>query len=60
VKADAGVAARRAAHCEYGETPMLKIDPVKLRKALEELEHAAHDRTEWHDDLLRVSLRAAV
>jgi len=39
---------------------MLKIDPVKLRKALEELEHAAHDRTEWHDDLLRVSLRAAV
>ena len=32
---------------------MLKIDPVKLRKALEELEHAAHDRAEWHDDLLR-------
>jgi len=32
---------------------MLKIDPVKLRKALEQLEHAAHDHTHWHDDLLR-------
>jgi diguanylate cyclase (GGDEF)-like protein len=32
---------------------MRKIDPVKLRKALEQLQQAAHDHAKWHDDLLR-------
>lgn len=32
---------------------MLRIDPAKLRKALEQLEQAEHDHVEWHDALLR-------
>ena len=32
---------------------MYKMDPAMLCKALQQLEQAAHDHTEWHDDLLR-------
>jgi len=32
---------------------MRRIDPAKLRIALEQLERAEHDHTQWHDDLLR-------
>ena len=32
---------------------MFRMDAAMLRKALEQLEQAAHDHTEWHDDLLR-------
>ena len=32
---------------------MFRMDSAMLCKALEQLEQAAHDHTEWHDDLLR-------
>jgi len=32
---------------------MRRIDPAKLRIALEQLERAEHDHSFWHDDLLR-------
>jgi len=32
---------------------MFRMDSARLREALEQLEQAAHDHTEWHDDLLR-------
>jgi diguanylate cyclase (GGDEF)-like protein len=32
---------------------MLKMDHLMLTKALEQLEQAAHDHAQWHDDLLR-------
>ena len=40
------------ARAEYGVTPMLKADPATLRKALEQLEQATDDYTEWHEKLL--------
>jgi diguanylate cyclase len=32
---------------------MFRMDSAMLCKALQQLEQAAHDHTEWHDDLLR-------
>ena len=32
---------------------MLEMDPATLRKALEQLEQATDDHTEWHENLLR-------
>jgi diguanylate cyclase (GGDEF)-like protein len=32
---------------------MRRIDPARLRIALEQLERAEHDHTQWHDDLLQ-------
>jgi diguanylate cyclase (GGDEF)-like protein len=32
---------------------MHRIDPTKLRDALEQLEHATHDHAEWQENLLR-------
>lgn len=36
-----------------GWSPMLKLDPVTLRKALEQLQQAAHNHAEWQENLLR-------
>jgi len=32
---------------------MLRMDPVRLRTALEQLQQATHDHDEWHENLLR-------
>lgn len=32
---------------------MLRMDPVALRKSLEQLEQAVHDHAHWHDNLIR-------
>ena len=36
-----------------GCTPMLKMDPTTLRKALEQLDSATRDHAEWQENLLR-------